>query len=139
MSTVCAEFLFVCFSSDGQGEWGDNPVCWRLGFAFLFCLLFSWGILHRVLLVVGWYWVLYSSGFVCVSSHYFLHPRINSLVVLGLGVNAPTPKAWGLFSSLFSSLSCTQPVRHERFPVNKLKTITFSLGSRVTPFCPCKF
>ena len=41
-----------------------------IGFVFLFSLLFRWGILHRVLLVVGWCWVLYSSGFLCVSSHY---------------------------------------------------------------------
>jgi len=31
-------------------------------FVFLFCLLFRWGVLHRVLLV-GWCWVLYYNGF----------------------------------------------------------------------------
>ena len=34
-----------------------------IGFVFLFCLFFRWGVLHRLLLVVGWCWVLYSSGF----------------------------------------------------------------------------
>ena len=43
-----------------------------IGFVFLFCLLFRWGILHRVLLVVGWCWVLYSNAFLCVSSHYLI-------------------------------------------------------------------
>ena len=38
-------------------------------FIFLFCLLFRWGILDGVLLVVGWCWVLYSNGFLGVSSH----------------------------------------------------------------------
>ena len=33
----------------------------------MFCLLFRWGILHRVLLVVGWCQVLYSSGFLYVQ------------------------------------------------------------------------
>ena len=82
--------LFVCFSSDGQG--------WVIGFVFLFCLLFRWGVLHRVLLVVGWCWVLYSSGFLCVSSHHLILPRVSYLVALGLGVSAPTPKAQGLIS-----------------------------------------
>ena len=54
-----------------------------IGFVFLFCLLFRWGILPRVLLVVGWCWVLYSSGFLCVSFHYFILPRVSSLVSLG--------------------------------------------------------
>ena len=48
-------------------------------FVFLFCLLFRWGILYRVLLVVGWCWVLYSGGFLCVSSHYLILPRVSSL------------------------------------------------------------
>ena len=50
-----------------------------IGFAILFCLFFRWGILHRVLLVVGWCWVLYSGGFLCVSSHYLILPRVSSL------------------------------------------------------------
>ena len=69
-----------------------------IGFVFLFCLLFRWGILHRVLLVVGWCLVLYWSGFLCVSSHYLIVPRISFLVVYSLGVSPPTPKAQGLIS-----------------------------------------
>ena len=53
----------------------DDWVC------IFLCLLFRGGILHRVLLVVGWCWVLYSSGFLCVSSHYLILPRISSLVL----------------------------------------------------------
>ena len=49
-----------------------------IAFVFLFCLLFRWGVLHRVLLVVGWCQVLYSSGFLCVSSHYLILPRVSS-------------------------------------------------------------
>ena len=44
--------------------------------SILFCLLFRWGILYRVLLVVGWCWVLYSGGFLCLSSHYLIFPRV---------------------------------------------------------------
>ena len=43
-------------------------------------------------------WVLYSSGFLCGSSHYLIQPRVNSLVMEGLGVSAPTPEAQGLIS-----------------------------------------
>ena len=35
----------------------------------------------RVLLVVGCGLVLYSDGFVCVSSYYLILPRVSSLVV----------------------------------------------------------
>ena len=69
-----------------------------IGFVFLFCFLFRWGVLHRVLLVVGWCQVLYSSGFLRVSSHYLILPRVSSLVVLVLRVSAPTPKAWSLLN-----------------------------------------
>ena len=47
-------------------------------FVFLFCLLFRWGFLHRVLLVVGWCQVLYSNDFLCVSSHYLIPTRVSS-------------------------------------------------------------
>jgi len=47
----------------------------------LFCLLFRWGTLHRLLLVVGWCPVLYSSSFLCVSSHHLILLRVSSLVV----------------------------------------------------------
>jgi len=69
-----------------------------IGFVCLFCLLFRWVVLHRVLLMVGWCHVLYLSGFFCVSSHYLILPRVSSLVFQGLGVSAPTPKAKGLIS-----------------------------------------
>ena len=90
--------LFACFSSDGQG-WVRRWSCLLMvRFVFLFCLLFRWGVLHRVLLVIGWCQVWYYSGFLCVSSHYLILPRVSSLVVQGLGVSAPTPKlrAWSL-------------------------------------------
>ena len=64
-----------------------------IGFVFLFCLLFRWGILHRVLLVVGWCRVLYSSGFLCMSSHYLILPSLR--------VSAPIPKAQGLISGAY--------------------------------------
>ena len=90
--------LFACFSSDGQG-WVRRWSCLLMvRFVFLFCLLFRWGVLHRVLLVIGWCQVWYYSGFLCVSSHYLILPRVSSLVVQGLGVSAPTPKAQGLIS-----------------------------------------
>ena len=50
----------------------------------------------------GWM-ILYSSGFLCVSSHYLILPRVSSLVVEGLRVSAPTLKAQGLTSSCPSS------------------------------------
>ena len=70
--------LFDCFSSDGQGcvRWWSCML--MTGFVFLFCLLFGWGVLHRVL---GWCQLLYSNGFLCVSSHYLILPSISSLVV----------------------------------------------------------
>ena len=41
-------------------------------------------------------WVLYSSGLLCVSSHYMILPKVTES--LGLGVSAITPKAQGLIS-----------------------------------------
>ena len=80
-SEISAEFLIVCFSSDGEG-WVRWYSCLLItGFVFLFCLLFQWGVPHRVLLVVGWCQVLYSSGFLCVGSHHLILPRVSSLVV----------------------------------------------------------
>ena len=75
----CVELFLGLFPFPlmGKAEGGSNPVCWWLGLYFCFvCLLFRWGVLHRVLLVVGWCWVLYSSGFLCVSS------RVLELVLL---------------------------------------------------------
>ena len=48
-------------------------------------------VLHRVLLVAEQCQVLYSGGFLCVSSHYLVLLRVISLVVYGLGVSAPLP------------------------------------------------
>ena len=42
----------------------------------------------------GWVMLgLVSSGFICVSSHYLILPKVSCLVVYGLGVSSPTPKA----------------------------------------------
>ena len=49
-----------------------------IGFVLLLCLFFRWGVLHRVLLVVGWFQVLYSSGFLSESSHYLIPHRVSS-------------------------------------------------------------
>ena len=47
----------------------------------------------------GWViWVLYLSGFLCVSCHYLILLRANSLIVWDLGDSAPTSKAQGLIS-----------------------------------------
>ena len=91
-------WFFLCFSSDGQGwvRW-YSCLLW-IWLVFFFRLLFRWGVLPRVLLVVGWCWVLYSSGFLCVSSHYLILCRVSSLVVKSLGVSVPAPKAQGLIS-----------------------------------------
>ena len=62
----------------GKAEWGGNPVCWWLGLYFLFCFWFRWVILHRVLLVLRRCQVLYSSGFLSVSSHCLILPRVSS-------------------------------------------------------------
>ena len=68
-------------------------------FVYLSYLLFGWGILHRVLLVVGWYWVSFSNGFLCGNSHHFIIPRArSSLVAYCLGVSAPSPKSQSLIS-----------------------------------------
>ena len=49
----------------------------KIGFLCFVCLLFRWGVLLRVLQVVGWWWVLYSGDFFCVSSHYLIIPRVS--------------------------------------------------------------
>ena len=87
---VCVRFIgwglcwiFICligFPLIGKAEWSGTPVYWWLGM-FSLCLLFRWVILPRVLLVVGWFWVLYSSGFLFVSSQYLILPRVSFLVV----------------------------------------------------------
>ena len=54
--------------------------------------------MRHPVLMVRWCWVSYPSGFLCVSCHYLIFPRVSSLLVQGLGVSAPTPKAQGLIS-----------------------------------------
>ena len=92
----------------GKAEWGGSPVWWCISVLSVV----SMGVLHRVLLVVGWCRVLYSSGFLCVSSHYLILPRVSSLVVRGLGVSAPTPKAQGLISVVLLSSRHSGPSSH---------------------------
>jgi len=80
MRFVLSFYLLVCFFF----LWWTRLMRWyscllMIGFVFLFCLLFRWGVLHRVLLVVGWCQVLYSSGFLCVTSHYLILPKVTSL------------------------------------------------------------
>lgn len=82
-SETHAEFMCVCvfvFPSMGKAEWGSTPFCWWLACCFFACLPFKWGVLHRVLLMAEWYQVLYLSGFLYVSSHYLIPPRVSSLL-----------------------------------------------------------
>ena len=72
-------FCLFVFPLMGKAEWGGNPVCWWLG--LYFCFVYCLDVLHRVLLVAGWCWVLYYSGFLCVISHYLITPRVSSPVV----------------------------------------------------------
>ena len=39
-----------------------------------------------------------------MNAQYLIHPRVSSLVVYGLEVSAPTPKAQGLIFSVFQSV-----------------------------------
>jgi len=68
------------FSLMGKAEWGCNPVCWWLGlyFCFVCCLAQD---------ATGGWWcqVLYSNGFLCVSSHYLIPPN---------DAKAETPVLW---------------------------------------------
>ena len=54
-----------------------------------------------------------------MSSHYLIFPRVSSLVVEGLGVSAPTPKAQGLISG-------QEPAFHKWFVMAlcEIETIT---------------
>ena len=71
----------------------DDWVC-------IFVLFVVWmRILHRVLRVLGCWWVLYSSGFLCGSSCYWILPRVSSPVVQGLRFSAPTAEVQGLIIS----------------------------------------
>ena len=89
--------LVSWFSSDGQGcvKWYSCLLMTELVFL---CLLFRWGVLPRVLLLVGWCQVLYSSGFLFVSSHCLILPRVSSLAVQGLESVLPLQRlrVWSL-------------------------------------------
>ena len=73
--SVCLFFLWWARLSEVVILSADDWVC-----IFVFFVVWM-RVLHRLLLVVGWCWVLYSSGFLCVSSHYLTLPRVSSLVV----------------------------------------------------------
>ena len=121
--------FFVCFSSDGQGWMRWYSCLLMIGFVFLFCLLFRWGVLHRVLLVVGWCWVLYSGGFLCVSSHYLIPPRVSSLVLYSLKSQCSHSKGSGLHLCSLSTISLdfskTQPRQI------RINVLVIKLGRRV--------
>ena len=60
---VCLFFLWWARLSEVVIQSADDLVC-------IFVLyVIKWGILHRRLLVAGWCQILYSGGFLCVSSH----------------------------------------------------------------------
>ena len=71
--------LSFCFSSDGPGWERWSSCLLMLGSVFLFCFLFRWGVLHRVLLVAGRCQGLYPGDFLCRSSHWLILPRVSSL------------------------------------------------------------
>ena len=81
MRFVLSFCLFV-FSLMGKDELGGNPV--YLWLSLYFCFVCCVDVVIRVLLVFGW---LYSSGFLCVSSHYLILPRVSSRE----GNGNPTP------------------------------------------------
>ena len=89
---VCLFFLWWARLSEVVILYADDLVCI---FAF-FVVYLRWPAQGATF--DGWYWVLYSSGFLCVSFHSFILPKASSLVVWGLGVCAATPKAQGLIS-----------------------------------------
>ena len=67
---ICAEFLFICLFFLWWAGLGEVVILSANDKVLFFvCLLLRWSIMHRVLLVVGWCWVLYSSGFLGVSSY----------------------------------------------------------------------
>ena len=98
-----------------------------------------------VLLVLGRCRVLHSGGFLCVSSHYLILPSISSLVVYGLGVSVPIPKAQGLIplqrpayvqSTKRNFTQNERPLREFQKPVHK--NTTEISDSAETQYClPC--
>ena len=90
--SVLSFCLFV-FPLMSLAERNSNPVCWWLGLYFCFAYLDEAS-------CTVWYWWLGDTGssiqvpsFVWVLN--LLFPRVSSLVVWGVGVSAPTPKAQG--------------------------------------------
>ena len=65
-------FCLFVFPLMGKAEWGGNPVYWWLGLYFCFVCCLDETSCTGCLLVVGWCRVLYSGGFLCVSSHYLI-------------------------------------------------------------------
>ena len=86
-----------------------------VGFVFLFCLLFIWGILHRVLLVVGGCWVLHSSGFFHVSSYYLYSLGLFfwQSMVLESVLPFQRLRAWSQKEHLFSFFPCLIPLHSQ--------------------------
>ena len=91
-------FCLSVFPLMSLAEWGSNPVFWWLGLYFcLVCCLDEAS-------CTGCYWWLGDIGS-CIQVASFvwvlnlLLSRVSSLVVWGLGVSAPTPKAQGSISA----------------------------------------
>ena len=121
-------------------------------FVFLFCLLFRWGILRGVLLVVGYCWALYSNGFLCVSSHcliFLWYPRVLESVLFS-GFPLQRLHAWSLvrnkdstrgFSSVQFSWSvvshCLWPhgLQHARIPCPSLTPEVYSKSCLLNQWC----
>ena len=114
MLFVCLFFLWLARPSEVVTLSADDWVC--------FVLFFRWGVLHRVLLVVGWCRVLCSSGFLTVN--YLILCRVSSLVVECLGVSAPTPKAQSVISG--------QEQRFHKWLVMVLSKIKTNIQKRET-------
>ena len=66
--------LFLCLFFLWLAKLSEVIILSADDWVFLFCLLFKWSVLYRVILVVGWCLVSYSSGFLCVSYHYLILP-----------------------------------------------------------------
>ena len=91
------EFFFPLM---GRAVWGDYVLgcLWEacllmIGFVFLSCLWFGWGILLWVMPADGWCQVLDTGGGLCGSSHWLILPGIRkSPAVWCPGLRTPTPE-----------------------------------------------
>ena len=101
-----------------------------IGFVFLLCLLFRWGVLHRVLLVGGWCWV-YIQVVLCVSSHYLILPSVcSSLVVLESLFPLQKLRAWSLVRNKDSTHGLLHHwVRWKQIPQTRNQRWTQTNGS----------